>query len=457
MSALAEVLQARGASVRGSDVADHFYTEEVLGSLRIPFVNGFSAANIAGTEDLVVYSAAYDPSSHEELVEAAGRGIPLLSYPEALGLLSKEAVSTGIAGVHGKTTTTAMTGTIVKALGLPVTVIAGSAARDFGDRSTLLLGGTYLVAEPCEYRRHCRSFHPSSLVITSVEPDHLDYFRDYDDILSAFVAYGRSLPPGGVLIYCADDIGACQAAEGIAEGRGDLTLTPYGEKASGAFRIQEISAGTGETRFRLQGMRVPFSLHVPGSHNVKNAAAAAAAAGRILEQERGVCTEADEKVISRALADFRGTRRRSEIVGEAGGILFMDDYGHHPTAMETTLKGLKDFYGNRRIVVDFMSHTYSRTKKLLPDFASSLTYADAVVLHKIYASAREKDSGRVTGRDLYKAVRDLREEVYYFEEVMDALPFLQGFLQAGDLFITMGAGDNWKLCHALYSAFGGQS
>jgi UDP-N-acetylmuramate--alanine ligase len=155
--------------------------------------------------------------------------------------------------------------------------------------------------------------------------------------------------------------------------------------------------------------------------------------------------------MSEALEDFGGSRRRSEILGEVNGILFMDDYGHHPTAIKTTLEGLKAFYPERRIVVSFMSHTYTRTAALLDEFASSFGAANVLLLHKIYGSAREKYEGGVNGKTLFEQAAKFNKDIHYFEEPIDAKDFLLKELKSGDLFITMGAGDNWKLGKAVFA------
>jgi len=161
--------------------------------------------------------------------------------------------------------------------------------------------------------------------------------------------------------------------------------------------------------------------------------------------------------IARALSSFTGCRRRSEIVGEAGGILIMDDYAHHPTAIRKTLEGIRHFHPDRRLIVDFMSHTYSRTKALLPEFGQCFGFADRVLINKIYASAREKNEGGITGRDLYREVSLHHSRVTYIEEPMDAVPLLVSELKPGDLFLTMGAGDNWKIGQELFHQLGGSA
>lgn len=455
MAALAELLLRLGARVRGSDTEDTFYTDEILRSLCIPYVEGFREENLDPAANYVVYSAAYNPETHPELVRARALGIPLFSYPEALGALSATLPSAGVCGVHGKTTTTALAGTLVKTAGLGGCVLAGSAVSNFGNRSTYFGGKEFFIAETCEYRRHFLHFHPRWIVLTSIEEDHLDYFHDYQDILQAFIEYGLRLPEKGTLIFCADDPGAMEAAVQILRARPDIWAIPYGTTAEGPYRIYDVQTGKGTTRFHLDGFPLAFEVHVPGEHTVLNATAAIALVCTIREQlmqEAGQgdsCADAIEEDLAEGVAQFRGSRRRSEILGEASGILVADDYAHHPTAIRKTLEGFRTFYPDRRLVVDFMSHTYSRTKALLEEFGRSFEAADTVILHKIYASAREQNDGSVSGQDLFRAVQRHHPEVYYFEEVMDALPFVREYLRPGDLFITLGAGDNFRLSHAL--------
>ena len=448
MSALAEILCSRGARITGSDTGEKFYTDAVLQRLSIPYREGFAAGNLPRDAQLVVHSAAYRKEENPELRAAAERGIPTLVYPEALGALSVLADSSGISGVHGKSTTTAMCGVILKEWGMPATVLVGAEVPGFGSRSTLVQGDRYLVAETCEYRRHFLNFRPRRIVITSIEPDHLDYFSGREDILTAFEEYGLNLARGGTLIFCADDDGAREAARRIQARRPELVLIAYGRMADGPFRIAREEQGSGRTRFWLAGTACGFELKVPGAHNVLNAAAALALCLKLWQAERPG-REPDWQGAARALSSFAGSRRRSEIVGEAGGVLFMDDYAHHPTAIEKTLAGIRSFYPERRLVVDFMSHTYSRTYALLPEFGKCFGPADSVVLHRIYASARETNEGGITGEDLYREVSRNHANVSYIEDPADAVAPLAEELKPGDLFITMGAGDNWKIGQEL--------
>jgi UDP-N-acetylmuramate--alanine ligase len=459
--ALAELLVGAGAVVSGSDVDDTFYTDQVLEAIGVP-VFPFAEANIDAGLALVIHSAAYKPEEHVELVRARALGVPVMTYPEALGSLSAVRDSSGICGVHGKTTTTALAGVAARALGLPASVLVGSAVGAFGGRSTLTLGDQLLIAETCEYRRHFLAFKPRRLVLTSVEPDHQDYYPDYEAIATAFVEYLCTLPAQGAVIYCADDQGAVDVWNRARSVRPDLRGIPYGFLAEGAFGIPEYSVRGERGLFRLRGLDAEWSIRVPGRHLALDAAAAIAlCATMVADRDAGRALSSSElSAMVAAIAAFSGSRRRSEVLGEARGVLFMDDYGHHPTAIKVTLAGLREFYPTRRLVVDFMSHTCSRTRALLEEFASAFGDSDLTVLHRIYPSAREAPDPGMTGPVLYERVRATVppasvDGVQYYEEPLDALAFLRAELRPGDLFVTMGAGDNWKLGKALYDEFSG--
>jgi UDP-N-acetylmuramate--alanine ligase len=455
MAALAEILAGRGAVLSGSDGPERFYTDALLQRLGVPYRERFAAENIEPGVRLVIHSAAYDPAEHVELKAARERGIPVLSYPQALGALSAAADSSAVAGTHGKTTTVALAGTLLAALELPVTVLAGSEVAGFGGRCTLIRGERYFVAETCEYRRHFLNFHPRLIVLTGVERDHLDYFQDLEDVLAAFVSFALLLPHRGTLIYCYDDAGALQVVERVCRSRQDLRLLPYGLSAPGPFRLENVTAGAGATRFGLAGLPGEFVLHQPGRHLAADATAALALASELAGREGREPRGADLEPMREALAGFSGSRRRSEVIGEARGVLFVDDYGHHPTEIRATLEGLKSFYPGRRLVVDFMPHTYSRTRALLAEFGLCFGPAEQVILHRIYASAREKEDGEVDGRTLFREVSRHHPAARYFEEPLDCIGPLVGELREGDLFVTMGAGDNWKVGVELLRRLGG--
>jgi UDP-N-acetylmuramate--alanine ligase len=479
MTALAEILHKRGALLTGSDVPDVFYTDSILHALNVQLFESFEALHVPANTDIVVYSAAYSREANPELRAAVQRNIPIFSYPQALGALSLHSRSAGIAGVHGKTTTAALSGILMETLSMPATVLAGSAISNFGGRCTLIRGDTYFLAETCEYRKHFLNFKPSWIVLTSVESDHQDYFPTYESIRDAFVEYALTLPEGGVLIFCADQKGAVEVADIVLQKRNDIQFVEYGFLAKGKYKIRDFHTGAGTNIFSIGDAPSPIELHVPGRHLVLDAVAAIALAESLFKAEASRAFGVEEwKKIADALSSFRGSKRRSEIIGEFKDILILDDYGHHPTAIKTTIEGVKKFWPHRRLIVDFMSHTYSRTIALQDDFVASFDGADAVVMHKIYSSAREQPIPGFNGMTLFRklcgrrpdlipieieaspaedAVSDqisisLRQNkgvAIYSEEPMDARDKVLEILRPRDIFLTMGAGDNWKLGNAI--------
>jgi len=484
MAALVEICRYRGARITGSDVAERFYTDEILERLHIaPAL--FSAANITDDIDVLVYSSAYKTDTNPELIAARKAGIPMLLYTEALGLLSRSAYSCGIAGVHGKTTTTGITGMLLKSLDIPAQVLAGSIIPGFAEdvqneaegknrpqtfsaaagSCTLNRGSRFFVAETCEYQRHFMSFCPKKIILTGVESDHQDYYPTYESIRDAFVDYCLLLPEGGELIYCADDAGACETVSLIRKKRSDIVYTPYGFNAAGNYRLKSGKIENARQFFSLAAFNTDFYVRISGLHMLRNCAAACALALSLYAEHTGRTVQSfsdgEKKAVCEKLAagfaGFSGAKRRSEIIGTVdipeGGVLIMDDYAHHPAALKTTIAGLRSFYSDYYIIADFMSHTYTRTAALLEDFALSFADADEVILHKIYASARESYDGSVTGKTLYEKVRENHSCSRYFEESADALDYLVercSALRRNILFITMGAGDNWKLGRLLF-------
>ena len=466
MTAFVEILHKQGAIISGSDVSERFYTDEILEKLNLQALP-FSEENITDDIQYVIYSSAYKIDKNPDLIAASKKNIPCLLYTQALGEYSRLSYSCGICGVHGKTSTTGLTGSILKELDLPVQVLAGSVIKSFGDSCTFTSENIqqaekrYFVAETCEYQRHFMSFCPQKLILTSVESDHQDYFPTYEDIRDAFVDYICKLPKNGDLIYCADDAGAVETVNIAKEKRPDINLIPYGTKACGEFKITlgEVRNDCQEFDLELFGK---MYLSVPGVHEVLDGVAAVALACQLLRDSEKNPLDYKDKIV-KGLKSFAGGKRRSEIIGKlqtkaGNSVVVIDDYGHHPTAIKTTLEGYRRFYKNRKIIVDFMSHTYSRTQSLLTEFASSFESADTVILHKIYASARENISDfNITGKTLYEETMKYSDDVHYFEEILDAKDFVLQELDKplspdypdGYLFVTMGAGDNWKLGKAL--------
>ncbi|MBR6584000.1 MAG: UDP-N-acetylmuramate--L-alanine ligase [Treponema sp.] len=503
MAALVEILYHNGAIITGSDVEERFYTDEILESLGIK-VKTFSKENITDKIEYVIYSSAYKLDKNPDLIAAVEKNLPCLLYTQALGSYSSLYYSCGVCGVHGKTSTTGLVGTILKELDLPTQTLVGSKIKSFGDTCTFTSDAfkqldsnaenrknSVFVAETCEYQRHFMEFFPKNIILTSVESDHQDYYPTYESIRDAFVDYICKLPIGGNLIFCSDDKGAVETALIAKSKRGDINFIPYGindfscdlgfnanpknvrVKAlseacldrtyfcdSFNFKISLGKIDDGKQYFKIKCFGdKDFKLSVPGIHEVLDAVAAIALVCKIIEHfGKNPIDFVD--TIALGVEKFSGGKRRSEIVSRLkinnNDVIVIDDYGHHPTAVKTTLEGFRNFYKNRKIIVDFMSHTYSRTQSLLKEFSQSFGSADMVILHKIYSSARENPSDfEITGKTLFDEVQKNfknKENVFYFEEVLDAKDFVLSELakplpedKNGYLFVTMGAGDNWKL------------
>ena len=486
MAALVEIFFSAGAVITGSDVAERFYTDDILEALKIKALP-FSESNITKDIDLVVYSSAYKLDQNPDLVAARKLGVPCALYTEALGAYSERAFSAGVCGVHGKTSTTGIAGTILSELDLNAQVLAGSVINSFGKKcvytspaATACKAGNcgktetaaaasqacdrvkkFFVAETCEYQRHFMSFCPRVILLTSVESDHQDYYPTFADIQAAFVDYICKLPQGGTLVYCADDAGAVETVQIALQKRPDIKTVPYGTKAAGPWRLEWREVKEQKNNFWTEALGEAF-LRVPGKHEVLDACGAAALCACLL-REAGKNPSDYIEQIKRGLEKFSGGKRRSEVTGRAKNsfgddIVFVDDYGHHPTAVKTTLAGFRDFYSGKKIVVDFMSHTYSRTQALLKEFAQSFDSADTVILNKIYSSARENPADfSITGKTLADEAAKFHKDVHYKEDFDSAASFGAELLskKAGErypngyLFVTMGAGDNWKVAQKI--------
>ncbi len=464
VAALVEILHARGAVITGSDVAERFYTDEILEKLGINPLE-FNSKNITDSVQLVIYSSAYNADTNPDLAEAKRRGIPAILYTQALGAFSKNAYSCGVCGVHGKTTTTGLCGSIFKELKLAGSVLAGSIISSFGgctfssgaDCKHTADGKKIFIAETCEYQRHFMSFFPQKIILTSVESDHQDYYPTYEDIRAAFVDYVCLLPEGGQLIYCADDKGAVETAQIALKKRPDIKLIPYGVNADGDYKLEFGKIQGGKQYFTVKALG-ECAICVPGLHNVRNSAAAVALNCELLKTADKNPEDYAEQIRA-GLLNFAGGKRRSEIVGRAKNalgqeVIFIDDYGHHPTAIKTTLAGFREFYSGHKIIVDFMSHTYTRTAALLEDFASCFDSADRVIINKIYGSARENaENAKVSGEILAEHAKKYHRDVTYCKEFDEAAATGLKMLSEpsgeeypdGYLFVTMGAGNNWQV------------
>jgi UDP-N-acetylmuramate--alanine ligase len=435
MSSIAEVLLNRGYDVTGSDLETSDVTER-LEAHGATVYEGHAAEQV-GAADVVVYSSAIDPAENPETREAERRRISLIPRAEMLGELIRMKYGVGVAGTHGKTTTTSMAGLVVAAGGFDPTVIVGGKVTAFGS-SAVTGEGDVIVIEADEYDRTFLRLTPSVAVITNIEEDHLDVYDDLEDIKAAFTQYANSVPFFGAAVLCLDDPNV-QAIVGDVERR----IITYGTTRQAEVRAENVRRDGLQTRFDVlkRDERLgTVELQVPGLHNVRNALAAIAVG---LELEVGF------EGIRDGLTEFTGVRRRFEKIGEAGGVVVLDDYAHHPTEIRATLDAASQGYPDRRIVAVFQPHLYSRTRDFLDDFARSFFNTDQLVVTDVYGSREDPIEG-VDGRLLADRAEQFGHRAVHYVPDKTGLPArLLDLTAPGDIVLMLGAGDIWRQSRAL--------
>ncbi|MCR4806698.1 MAG: UDP-N-acetylmuramate--L-alanine ligase [Lachnospiraceae bacterium] len=433
MSGLAEILLDKGFKISGSDRAPSELTK-ILEDKGITVYYGQKADNISDDIDLVVYTAAIR-EDNEEYAEALKRGIPMLTRAQLLGQIMKNYnVSIAVSGTHGKTTTTSMVSDILMEAGLDPTVSVGGMLKEIGGNLRIGASG-YFVTEACEYTNSFLSFYPTIGIILNIEEDHLDFFKDLDDIRASFKKFAGLLPENGLLIMNA----GIKDHEQISSGLKCKVVTVSSDKSMGADltadNISYDKKGCASfTACRGDRAICDIKLNVPGAHNIDNALAAIALADHL---------KIDTQAMVRGFGLFKGTDRRFEYKGDYKGATVIDDYAHHPTEIRATLNTARK-YTDGRIVCIFQPHTYSRTKAFFDDFVDALTLADVSVLAEIYA-AREKDTLGMSSELICSELKKKGRESYYFSTFEEIEEFLRKKSLKGDLLITMGAGDVVKI------------
>jgi UDP-N-acetylmuramate--alanine ligase len=427
MSGLAEVLLERGFKITGSDMKASPITEK-LEHHGASIVYGQKAENITDDIDLVVYTAAIHPDN-PEFQAVVQKGIPHMDRAELLGqMMSNYANSIAVSGTHGKTTTTSMLSLIMLEGSCDPTISVGGILKDI-DGNIRVGRSQNFITEACEYTNSFLKFNPRIELILNVDADHLDFFKDIDDIRHSFRLFAEKLDENGILIINS----AIPNMDFFTEGLPCKTIS-YGLNGSESYTAKNIvfdEYACGSYDLFIDGEKAEhIALSVTGLHNVSNSLAAIAAA-----REIGVSLEH----IKAGLLKFKGTDRRFEYKGQVNGVTVIDDYAHHPTEIEATLTAAKN-YPHRKIWCVFQPHTYTRTKALLKEFAKALSLADHVVLADIYA-AREVDTGEIHSRDLQAEIQKYGIEADYFSSFEEIEKFLLKNCTHGDLLITMGAGD----------------
>ena len=409
LSSLAQLLLEQGHEISGCDRSDSIVVEN-LRKKGIEINIGHGASHVTDDIDEVIYSDAL-PVDSEERVIAKQKNINSLSYFEALGEIANEYKLIAISGTHGKTTTTAMAIDLMEEANLdPIGVVGSLRAKT---KSNFRSGkGEWFVVEADEYMRHFLQFKPNILIITNIDSDHLDYYKNIDDIKNAFSELVSKVPENGYIICDTDDS-----------------------------NVKDVITNAKAKIIDYKKYIAP-ELKVPGEHNRKNASAVMAL---------GSVLSIDEKVTRKALMGFAGTWRRFEYKGETKkGVIVYDDYAHHPKEIEATLQGAREIFPDKKITVVFQPHLFSRTKLLLEDFANALSKADYIVLADIYA-AREKDDGSISSLDLVNKIKEKNQFVWHVPNFDTITDEINKSVQAGDVIITMGAGDIYKVGERLTS------
>ncbi|MCC8049636.1 MAG: UDP-N-acetylmuramate--L-alanine ligase [Clostridiales bacterium] len=453
MSGLAAVLLDRGFTVTGSDSRKSEQTSwlEGLGAqIHIPQ----SAANIQDDIDLVVYTAAIHPDNPEYAQAVAAR-LPMMSRAELLGqLMDQYPTSVAVAGTHGKTTTTSMIAHIMLAQDMDPTISVGGILPSIGGNVRVGNSGSFLT-EACEYTNSFLHLNPQTGIILNIDADHLDFFKDLDDIRHSFRLFAERIPAEGTLVLSAQVPEIEAFTKGLAcrvvtfgAGCGDYHAEniTWDELGCASFDLcvhsdpsdRQATLSSQEQTNDSDRFLGHFTLSVPGEHNITNAAAAIACADLL-----GVSVAA----MNEGISGFTGTDRRFQKKGEIAGVTIIDDYAHHPTEIRATLHAAKK-YPAKRIWCVFQPHTYSRTKALFDEFVDALSLADNVVLADIYA-ARETDTLGVSSEQICQKLKEKGREAWYFPTFDEIETFLLENCAAGDLLITMGAGDVFRIGERL--------
>lgn len=442
MTMLAQFLVEKGFKITGSDTDEVFMTDRVLRDSGIEVVEKFDIENINSDIDLIIYSTAYNEDTNVELAQAFKSEIKILTYAEALGEVFNEYYGIAVAGTHGKTTTTAWLGYVMLQSKLNPNVLVGANVSQFNGNS-IVGSSKYLVIEADEYQNKLKYFDPKIVLLNNVDHDHHDFFKTKEDYIKVFSDFISKIPKDGFLVTNFDDenikniVNNCQGlvfSYGIDTYADFIAFDIKQEKDGQSFKVKKNVNNSKEAL----GI---FSIKLLGKHNIYNALAVIITCLKLnIELED----------VRRYLKDFSGTARRMELMGEFKGVKIIDDYAHHPTEIETTLRGLKKAYPDKKIKAVFHPHLFSRTLNLLDEFAKSFEFVDELIVLDIYSSAREKFGG-VHSLDLIKKIEEFNKKHSIIQKIVhtpvlaDAERYLREEIRADDVVILLGAGDVFRV------------
>jgi UDP-N-acetylmuramate--alanine ligase len=429
MSGIAEVLLNQGYGITGSDLKLSPVTER-LASLGARIFEGHRTEHLDAA-DVVVTSSAVKPDN-PEVEEARRRQIPIIPRAEMLAELMRSKYGITVAGTHGKTTTTSMVATILQHAGMDPTVVLGGRLNSLGSNAKLGTGD-FMVVEADESDRSFLMLSPTLAIVTNIDEDHMESYRDVEDLKNAFIQFVNKVPFYGAVILCLDEPNVQSIIPSIKR-----RIISYGFSGQADLHILSPIHQGFHSQFQLRyrgEMLGQFQLSIPGKHNVLNATAAAAV---------GLDLGLEPENLRTALESFGGADRRFQVKGRANGIIVIDDYAHHPTEVKATLEAARSL-GDHRIMVIFQPHRYTRTRYCFEEFARSFYQADVLILPEIYPAGEEPIEG-VTSARLVESIKAYgHKNACYIANPSEIVAQLQSELEAGDLVITMGAGNVWRI------------
>lgn len=451
MTMLAQFLREQGNVVMGSDISDSFMTDRVLSKEKIKVFSPFRVSNIPTEVDLIIYSSAFTALNNPELAEVLNhpekfKDVPVLSYAASLGALFNTYRGVAVCGSHGKTTTSAWLGYVLARSGKNPNVLVGSRVPQFGG-SSLKGKSKWFVAEVDEYQNKLKYFSPEGVLLNNIEFDHPDFFKDQASYTKVFQEFVKKIPASGFLVannrdkeigkikkYCRGRLLTYDLAP-KEETVPTVTYVAYNKQLKNGYQV-----------FAVNNLGL-FKIRLLGDHNILNALAVIAASREL---------KVPLAKIKKHLAGFKGTERRTQILGRYQGALIIDDYAHHPTEIKATLEGLRAHFPTKKLITLFHPHTYTRTKALFKDFVKSFGSTDELHILDIYGSAREKQGG-VSSQELVAAIKqynqknNLKQTVKHLTTIKVATNYFKKYLGKGDLLLLMGAGDVFRVATGMLS------
>lgn len=445
VSAIARILLKKGIQVSGSDLTRSKITDSISKLGVKVNIGEHKPENVAKDVDLVGHTIAA-PKDNPELVQAKKFKIPTLTYPQILGELTKDKFTLAVSGTHGKTTTTSMVSLILEKGGFDPTVVIGSNLEEFSGNARMGKS-KYFIIEADEYRKAFLNYSPNIIVLTNIEYEHPDCFKNLKEVKKAFSDFLKKLPRDGMVIACFDDVNVREIIEkskvyperSLSRARPrDRRVVSYGFSNDATFRIRDVIQKKRKAVFRIlknNELIGEFKLVIPGTHNILNAAGAIA-----LGLELGINIGS----IKKALAEFKGAWRRFEKKGVVGGVTIIDDYAHHPTEIKATLAAARKLFEDRKIICVFQPHHHQRVKALFGDFVEAFKNADEIIIPDIYAVAGRENKlmqREVSSQKLVEEIAKLDKDAKYIGKLDEAVKYLAKHAKKDDVIITMGAGD----------------